>query len=145
KIKIDADKFVGELALQLRDQLVFRHPRRPLTKWLERHEEFSVEKSGSVAAVVRTTVLGHHGDDLGRPVNNLAYSVDHRHAGFQRDGRRHRCAYPQIALLKRWQKFASETQCNRSAGNEKKRPEPGRDLSMRKRPAQERHVDRADP
>ena len=83
-------------------------PGRPFVERLQRHEKFRIEEARRVAAVVRPAVLGDDRDDFGMAQQDLADLVDERHAGFQRYGRRHGGADPQIAFLERRQEFAAE-------------------------------------
>ena len=65
EIKIDADEFLFKLRVKFFDKLLFGHRLGPLVERFQRHEEFGVEKTCGVAAVVGTAVLGRNGDNFG--------------------------------------------------------------------------------
>ena len=145
EIEIDADEFLVKFGLQLVDQRLLGHIRRPLVERLQRHEKLGIVESRRVAAVVRAALLRGHGDDFGILQQNFADLGDDRLAGFQRNRRRHRGADPQIALFERRQEFAAEPRAEKAADDEEDQSDRDRDPPVRERPAQHRRIDRAQP
>ena len=144
KLKSMPTNSLANSLLQLVDQLFLGQARRPLVERLQRHEEFGVEEARRVAAVVRPAVLRNDRDDLGMAQQDLADLVDDRHAGFQRYGRRHGGADPQIAFLERRQEFAAEPRAEQ-ADDDQEDATPIAIVILRcaQRPAQHRRVDPA--
>src|SRR5262249_861705 len=90
-------------------------------------------------------MLRHDRDDLGMAKKNLPNSINNRHPGFQRYGRRHGGADPQIAFLEGGQEFASEFEETDDAGSDQEGPaDRNRYLSVAERPAEGRGGDRAE-
>ena len=85
-----------------------------------------------------TTVI-----DLGVLHDELADPIDDRHARFERNGRRHRRADPQIAFLQRRQEFAAQAGADEAADDEEDRAGHRYHHAMAQRPVQHRRVDRA--
>ena len=111
---------------------------------LERHEELRVEEAGRVAAVVGAAVLRHDGDDFGVTQQDGADLVDRRHAGFERNRRRHGRADPQVPLFQRRQELAAEPRGDKAGYRKKDEPDRHRDLPIPERALQEGRVDAAD-
>src|SRR5262249_1367784 len=107
EVEGDARELVRELLLQLFYQPLFRHTSGPLVRRLERREELGIEETCRIAAIVRTAMLRDDGDDFRAAAKNLADTVDHRHARFERDRRRHRSANPEIAFFEARQELAA--------------------------------------
>ena len=100
KIETYARELVGKLVLQLRNQPLFGHAGRPFLKGLERCKQLHIVKTRRVAAIIGSTVLGHHSEDFRVALDDLAHAVGFGRAGFQRNGWRHGSANPQIAFFK---------------------------------------------
>ena len=144
EVQVDAGEFGRELALKVLDQILLVAARRPFLEGLQRHEEFRVEKAGGVAAIVGAAMLGHDGDDLGVAFEDLAHPVHDGHAGFERDGRRHGGADPEVAFLKGGQKLGSEPRRQKPLNTRKTRPNDDGEAADAQRQPQHRRIDRAD-
>ena len=136
-------ELVREPCLQLGDQPLLRHARGPLLHRLQRREELGVAEPRRVAAVVRPAMLRDDRDDFGAAAQDLADAVDHPHARFQRDGRRHRGANPEIAFLESRQELAAEPGDEHARPGQEPDPDRDHDRPVRQRPVQDRVVDGA--
>ena len=75
---------------------------------LERDEELGEERAIRIGAFVAATLLGKHGLDR-RIARYDGADLGHGfHSGFERDGRRHHGADPEIALLQLGQELGAE-------------------------------------
>jgi len=108
EVEADPGELLCEFGLQVFDQLFLGHAGRPSIERLERDEELGIEETGGVAAIVRPPVLGDDRDHLGVAQQNLPHFRYRGHGGFERDGRRHGRANPQIPFLQRGQEFRPE-------------------------------------
>ena len=81
-------------------------------------------------------MLGRDRNHLRMLENDFSDSVDDRHAGVERDGRRHGCADPQISFLQCRQEFAAEPRAEEEAECKEDQSDRDRGLSFAQRPAQ---------
>jgi hypothetical protein len=99
EIEVDSRELLGKLCLQLGDQLVLGHLRRPLIKGLEGREELGIVEAGGITAVIGAAVLGNHRDHFGVAKQDLPHPGHVRETRIERDGRGHRGPDPEIALF----------------------------------------------
>ncbi len=140
EVELDAGKAVVELLEQFRGELFLVASAGPLTDGLERREEFRVEETGGVGAVVGTAVLRHDGFDLGPGADHLAHLVDVAVAFLKRDGRRQRGANPEIALFQLRQEFEAEQTAERDRHQHEADRAAEHDVAIGDRPSQQRRV-----
>ncbi|OIQ81495.1 hypothetical protein GALL_367400 [mine drainage metagenome] len=134
----------GELILQrighLRRELFLVDAFRPGIKRLERYEEFRIEESRGIRAVIGSAVLRDHGFDFGIGLDQVAHPVDVGIAGFERDRRRHGHAYPQVAFLELGQELEPQAVgCQRRQRQQQQQATQGRG-SVSERPFHQRLV-----
>jgi hypothetical protein len=108
KIEIDTREFPFQTIFHLLGQFLLVHALWPSVEWFQGYEEFDIEEAGGVGPIVRTAMLRHDGFRLGIASDQFTHPVYVTIALFKRDGSRHCCPNPQIALLQMGQEFRAQ-------------------------------------
>ncbi len=108
EVELHAREMALHVVGELLGQLLLGDVAGPGVERLQRHEEFGVEEAGGVGAVVGSTVLGHHGLDLGVALDQRPHAVDVAVAFLERDRARHGGADPEVAFLQVGQELGAE-------------------------------------
>ena len=108
EVEFHTGKLLFQGGGELRGQLVLVDPARPGVERLQRNEEFGVEESRGIGAVVRPAVLGDDRLDFREALDHAPHAVDVAVALLQGDRLRQRGADPEIAFLELRQELQSE-------------------------------------
>src|SRR5262249_44830343 len=115
EIELDAWELIGKRVRDLRRQPFFVDAPRPGIERPQRDEEFGIEETGRVGAVVWTAVLRDDGRDLRETLDDAPHAIDGFVALLERDRGRHGRANPEIAFLELRQELKAE-RAHRPAG-----------------------------
>src|SRR5581483_11423817 len=119
EVEVDADELAFQLRGQFLHQPLLGPARRPLIRWLERHEELGDEGAVRIGGVVAAALFGNDGADRRIAQDDLADLIDGGLPGLERDGRRQHAADPEVALLELRQELGAEIGGEHAADEEK--------------------------
>jgi len=134
---------IGELPIEVLDQLRLCIICRPFVERLERREYLDVGERRGITAIVRPAMLGHRRKDLRVAHHDLAQFCRRRSASIQPHRRGHRHPDPQIAFFQMRQKFAAEPRAQQSNEDKKSQTDREHGLAMVQGPAKNRLICRA--